>query len=95
MSLENAVTNEVRAIWERLLKTSPLSLDDDFFEMGGDSLLAAEMLVELETLTSQKIPSSILFEATTIRQLAQKLSDLDKLEQNISSRCILTAVNRR
>jgi oxalate---CoA ligase len=77
--VENAMANELRAVWERLLKTAPLSFDDDFFDMGGDSLIAAEMLVELETLTSQKIPSSILFEATTIRQLAQKLSELDKL----------------
>lgn len=78
-SEENSLAHGVRAIWERLLKAAPLSLDDDFFEKGGDSLIAAEMLVELETLTNQMIPSSILFEATTIRQLAQKLSELDKL----------------
>ena len=34
-----------------------------------------EMLAELEWLTGQTIPSSILFEAPTIRQLAQKLSE--------------------
>ena len=62
-------------IWERLLKVAPLSPDDDFFESGGDSLLAVEMLAELERLTGRTIPNSILFEASTIRQLAQKLSE--------------------
>ena len=36
-----------------------------------------EMLAEVERLTGQTIPSSILFEACTIRQLAHKLVDLD------------------
>ena len=40
-------------IWERLLKIAPLSLDDDFFENGGDSLLAMEMLAELERVTGR------------------------------------------
>ena len=44
-SVENAMANQLRAIWERLLKVTPISLDDDFFETGGDSLLAAEMLM--------------------------------------------------
>jgi oxalate---CoA ligase len=80
--VENApdpLANGLLIIWERLLKTAPLSIDDDFFEKGGDSLLAVEMLLEVESLTGQKIPSSILFEATTIRQLARRLSASGRL----------------
>ena len=51
----------------------------NFFEKGGNSLLAMEMLSELEWRTGLTIPSSILFEATTIRQLVQKLSDRQNL----------------
>ena len=65
----------MKEIWERLLKISPLSADDDFFENGGDSLLAMEMLAELEWLTGRTVSDSILFDAPTIGQLAQKLSD--------------------
>ena len=65
---------EMTHVWERLLKISPLTPDDDFFEKGGDSLLAMEMLAELEWRTGRFIPGSILFEATTIRQLAQRIS---------------------
>ena len=72
--VNSEVLGKLKEIWQRLLKVETLSPDDDFFERGGDSLLATEMLVELESLTGQTIPSSILFEATTIRQLAQKLS---------------------
>ncbi len=62
-------------IWERLLKTSPITLDDDFFEKGGDSLLAAELLVELERLTGQTLPASVLFDSSTISQLVKKLGE--------------------
>jgi acyl-CoA synthetase (AMP-forming)/AMP-acid ligase II/thioesterase domain-containing protein/acyl carrier protein len=64
-------------LWERLLQTKSLTPDDDFSEKGGDSLLAMEMLSEVERLTGQTIPTSILFEARTIRQLTQKLYSLD------------------
>ncbi len=80
---------QLTELWERLLQTKPISVDDEFFEKGGDSLLATEMLVELESLTGLTIPVSVLFEATTIRQLAQMLFELNirpkqitKLNQN-------------
>src|SRR5262249_14209624 len=72
---------QLKEIWERLLKISPVSLDDDFFVCGGDSLIAVEMLVELERLTGRSIPASILFDAPTIRQLTQKLSERGSLNQ--------------
>jgi acyl-CoA synthetase (AMP-forming)/AMP-acid ligase II/thioesterase domain-containing protein len=62
-------------IWERLLKIAPISLDDDFIENGGDSLLAMEMAAEVERVTGRTLSGSILFEAATIRQLAQKLTN--------------------
>ena len=80
-SVDNGIVIEVKKIWERLLKISPLSADDDFFENGGDSLLAMEMLAELEQLTGRIVPSSILFDASTIGQLVQKISERDQLSR--------------
>ena len=80
-AVDSNLVIQLTEIWERLLKIAPLSLDDDFFENGGDSLLAMEMLVELERLTGRTISSAILFEAATIGQLAQKFSESDYLDQ--------------
>jgi acyl-CoA synthetase (AMP-forming)/AMP-acid ligase II/thioesterase domain-containing protein len=71
----------ITELWERLLKHAPISIDDDFFEKGGDSLLAMEMLAELDRLTGQTLPNAILFEASTIRQLTQKLSESGHLNE--------------
>ena len=78
-SINSSLLFRLRELWERLLNSGPLTIDDDFFEKGGDSLLAVEMLCEVERLTGQAVPSSILFEATTIRQLAQKISKGENL----------------
>jgi acyl-CoA synthetase (AMP-forming)/AMP-acid ligase II/acyl carrier protein len=79
-SVDSALTNQLTEIWKRLLKVENVSLDDDFIEKGGDSLLAVEMLAELEWLTGKTIPDSLLFEARTIRQLARDLSKLGDLQ---------------
>jgi acyl-CoA synthetase (AMP-forming)/AMP-acid ligase II/thioesterase domain-containing protein/acyl carrier protein len=64
---------EIADIWRRLLGGKRFGFDDDFFEMGGDSLLATQMLVEIERLTGKVLPDTILFETATIRQLADVL----------------------
>jgi acyl-CoA synthetase (AMP-forming)/AMP-acid ligase II/acyl carrier protein len=63
------------ALWKRVLKVDDLSLDDDFFEKGGDSLLAMDVSLELQKLTGKELPESILFEAPTIRDLAKRLTE--------------------
>ena len=61
-------------LWRKLLKIEDVSIDDDFFEKGGDSLLAIDLQLELQRLTGQELPESILFEASTVRALADRLS---------------------
>jgi oxalate---CoA ligase len=65
---------ELLTLWRRLLKSETVTIDDDFFARGGDSLLAMEMLIEVERLIGQPVPETILFEAETIRQLAPKIA---------------------
>jgi len=69
---------EIAEIWQRLLGGKEIGFDDDFFEMGGDSLLATQMLVEIERLTGRVLPETILFETATIRQLAGALVQNEK-----------------
>jgi len=60
-------------LWNTFLNRSDLTIDDDFFECGGDSLLAEELLVEIERLTQCTVPPAILFETGTVRRLAERI----------------------
>ena len=62
-------------IFEDLLPVSPLAVTDNFIECGGNSLLAAQLVVEIERQTGHTVPAATLFEAPTVRQLARKIED--------------------
>lgn len=47
-SPETPTEQRLAAIWQAVLGSSPIGLDDNFFELGADSLLAAEMIVRVE-----------------------------------------------
>jgi len=60
-------------IWEDLLELTPIGIRDDFFELGGDSLLAVVMLDRIEKILGRRIPTSDLIGDgdATIERLAQ------------------------
>jgi thioesterase domain-containing protein len=62
-------------IFEQVLTVSPLSVTDDFFESGGNSLLAYQLVSGIVRHTGHDIPLAALFQAPTVRKLARKLED--------------------
>jgi len=80
--LDRQLVVQLTALWERLLNVAHIALDDDFFERGGDSLLAMDMLAEVDLLIGESVSASVLLDASTIRQLAHKLSERKNLREN-------------
>lgn len=70
-------SREARAIalhWVRILKCRPPEGGDDFFDMGGDSLSATQLLMSLEKTLNREISPNQLFEAPTFSGLVASLS---------------------
>ncbi len=65
-------------IWQKLLNREQIGIDEDFFSIGGHSLLATEMMMEIEKITSIRLPLATLFQNSTIRTLAQRIRINDK-----------------
>ena len=70
--------NEIHDIWRHLLPSPPLSIgiDEDFFDMGGHSILATRLIFEIRKAFVVDIPLGLVFERPTIRGLA---TDVDHL----------------
>ena len=60
-------------LWQRILKVKNVGLDDNFFDLGGDSLLLVAVHSNLQKHLQAEIPLTDLFEFSTIRKLAQHL----------------------
>jgi thioesterase domain-containing protein len=62
-------------IWRDLLHLPAVGIDDNFFEIGGHSLLAAQLIAQVQSAAGRKIAVSAVFRAPTIRAFAQLLRD--------------------
>ena len=60
-------------IWKRVLQLERVGLDDNFFDLGGDSLLIVAVHSQLKKAVEREIEITDLFEHTTIRALAKHL----------------------
>ena len=58
-------------LWEAVLDKQPVGIEDDFFELGGTSLLAARLFARIEEDFKLRIPLVTLVQAPTIKKLAQ------------------------
>jgi len=64
----------IAKIWEEELGCRNISLDDNFFDLGGHSLIAVKMMNHLEKETGKRIPLTALFEGPTIEKLASLIN---------------------
>jgi acyl-CoA synthetase (AMP-forming)/AMP-acid ligase II/acyl carrier protein len=69
----SATERRLIAIWEMVFARAPIDRDDDFFALGGDSLLAAVLTMEVEDNFQRSLPPTALLEAPTIAGLARLL----------------------
>ncbi|HET7557589.1 MAG TPA: amino acid adenylation domain-containing protein, partial [Rhodanobacteraceae bacterium] len=53
-------------LWRELLRVQNIGLDDNFFDLGGDSLLAVRVFQRAQELTGVNLPLSMLLSAPTI-----------------------------
>jgi amino acid adenylation domain-containing protein len=66
----NALELELVDIWEKILSVEPVGVTDDFFELGGDSLVAARLFTQIAERFGKKLPLATLFQVSTIEGLA-------------------------
>jgi acetoacetyl-CoA synthetase len=68
-----AMIGALAPIWESVLQHSPIGPDDNFFDLGGDSLSAATLFLEIEKVCGRQLPSVMIYNAPTVATLAAEL----------------------
>jgi acyl carrier protein len=66
----NELERTVADLWKEILKVEPISVDDRFLELGGDSILAGRITARLCALYTIELPMPILFATPTVAGIA-------------------------
>jgi acyl-coenzyme A synthetase/AMP-(fatty) acid ligase/acyl carrier protein len=67
--------SELLAIWQEVPKIPNIGIDDDFFELGGNSLQAIRMFLEIEARLGCSLSPSTMVQVSTIASLAKLIRE--------------------
>lgn len=77
--------------WQQVLQMKQVGIHDNFFEIGGDSLLATQVISRLRRLAGVELPIQAIFEAPTIEQLALRLIQMSQKDHMLEVPAIMPA----
>jgi len=77
-NLETLTPNEKRIldIWSDILKTKDILITDNFFEIGGNSLLAISVMSKIESVFNIELGLRVFFDSPRIKDLAERIDIL-------------------
>ena len=92
---EDAIEGQLADWWQELLGVSEVGIDDDFFEVGGHSLVAVRLFARIKKEWQLEYPLSVLFEAPTIRGCAALIREELPEEQGAETQATSASPRRK
>ncbi|MEK8015651.1 MAG: KR domain-containing protein, partial [Candidatus Parabeggiatoa sp.] len=74
---QNEHEQRLADIWQQFLGVEEIGIHDDFFELGGDSLLATQLIAKTNKTLQTHLSSSSLLESPTIAQLVELIAEIE------------------
>ena len=74
---KNELEAQLVEIWQDVLGRKPIGTDENFFDLGGHSFLAARLMHRIGQALGKTLPLAMLFQAPTIAQLANVIAGKD------------------
>jgi amino acid adenylation domain-containing protein len=73
MSPRDELELELTRIWERILEIDSIGIGENFFELGGNSIIAVRLVAAIDRHWGRNLPLSTLLQYPTITELADVL----------------------
>jgi len=82
MAPQSDLERTIAAVWEDILGIDGIGVNDNFFDLGGNSLVGIELITQTrKALRLPTLPSYVLYEAPTVASMAAFLSREEKPSQ--------------
>ncbi len=78
-------------LWQEVLRRERVGIHDNFFKIGGHSLLAVQLISRIRSAFALEMPLSVLFAAPTAARIAEHIASVNGQER-LQSSSILVAI---
>ena len=82
LNTANELEQHIARAWQELLGIDHIGLDENFFKLGGDSLLASQLVARLRQTFHTEVPLVAIFENPTIAGIAEIVTHCKKASTN-------------
>ncbi|MCM3675834.1 MULTISPECIES: phosphopantetheine-binding protein [Peribacillus] len=79
---ERLIEEKLIGFWKEILEQETIGADSNFFDLGGNSLLAMQFIQMVKNNMGVRLPIKVMFEQSTIQELSvliKQLADMNKL----------------
>ncbi len=83
VSPRTPLEEKLASLWQSVLGIDSVGITDDFFDVGGNSLLVMRLFSELEALFDQRLPLVEIFVAPTIEKMAERLEQVVGADEKV------------
>nr|WP_317110635.1 non-ribosomal peptide synthetase [Chroococcidiopsis sp. SAG 2025] len=80
---QNQVEQTLMAIWQNLLQVSEIGMGDNFFSLGGNSLIAVSLMGTIRSTFSVDLPLINLFQFPTVGGMARQIEQAQAMQVNL------------
>jgi thioesterase domain-containing protein/acyl carrier protein len=87
---QDATQETLCQLWQEVLRRERVGIHDDFFSMGGHSLLAVQIISRIKLAFAIEIPLSALFAGPTVARMAQHIAAANGHEEPRSSQVLVS-----
>jgi len=82
---QDATQETLCRLWQEVLRRERVGIHDNFFMIGGHSLMAVQVISRIKSAFAIEMPLSVIFVAPTVARMAKEIAALNGHEQPQSS----------
>jgi len=82
---------KLAAIWGDILGATQVAPEDNFFDLGGNSLVAMQLVAAIRSGFGVRLPMRILFDAPTVATMATQIENLQRELEGLEAPAVTPA----